>query len=720
MTQSSNDALNDLSMSAGLKSSIQRAVTYAYEQAHPRVTLEHLLLALSEDKEAAPVLSASRVDVTQLSADVSDFLGRLEDRVRPDGARDPVLGSDVKQIIQSAGAAARKGKRSSIGSALVLAAIVGDGRSPAANILRNRGLTFDQAIEALKKRGADSETTSQQVIMAPPPQPAQPATPSPTPSRNVPARNAPGDDAPVNAAAPSVRTPVELAASRPATAKPIEPKPTTATGQSAQDEPAADLRGAHSRAVPSRDTKDLLADVRARIAASREAAIPGIAPLPKSLAKDADAPTSQSPDTQPSRAPDTATPSPRETNQPSVRPVRLDRANSGQANQPRQAGSRSAQPRPSAPANAATAPTYAAENGVPVARTPSLGASTETNGSSPITADSLATRLAKPPAAGAQGRPHAHRATRSQPQPPVARDVTPQPAARNNATAAARPSVAATPPAQNAPSQPREATGRTTGRRDASLRSDAMDHGDRDAGRPTTPTTRVAANGVSPAMPSAPMPTPRAPQGVAAPVQEAPAPSVTGPSTTSGPPLAPRHARPIDPEKLLDTLPRRLTHGHPVTVEIRAPRAGLDAWGINAEQAESNLNLVITKAMGMRLRAPDGGLTIEPASPETQWSEGFRGPLSDDVVSWRWTVTARRSGIVPIQLCASTRVVGKDGLAAERPLPDQTVDIRVTPDFVAHIKFFSIVAGAFIAGAALTYFQANFAALSEFVTRLFS
>jgi len=116
-------------------------------------------------------------------------------------------------------------------------------------------------------------------------------------------------------------------------------------------------------------------------------------------------------------------------------------------------------------------------------------------------------------------------------------------------------------------------------------------------------------------------------------------------------------------------------------IEIRAPRAQLEAWSGGSSDPRARVQ-IIAKAMAMRLKAPEGGFTIEIASPETQWSEGYANPLSDDVVSWRWTVTPKKRGRLPLQLNVSTRVVGRDGLAATRVLPEQIISIKITPDYV--------------------------------------
>lgn len=141
-------------------------------------------------------------------------------------------------------------------------------------------------------------------------------------------------------------------------------------------------------------------------------------------------------------------------------------------------------------------------------------------------------------------------------------------------------------------------------------------------------------------------------------------------------------ADPVDPEQLALAIPRRMRVGKPTTIEVRAPRAGLEAWSGGGHDPRTREDQIITKAMAMRLKAPGGGFTIEIASPETQWSERQLDPLSDDIVSWRWIVTPVRSGRQSLQLSTSTRVVCRDGLAAATSLPEQNVPIRVAPNYI--------------------------------------
>jgi len=145
------DDLSRISMSAGLATTVSRAVDYARSAGHADVGLEHMLLALCDDPDAGLVLAASNIELARLRADVSDYLNGIQRRSAPHGQTlDPVVSTDLIRILEAAAAAARGGRRREINGAIVLAAIVGDGKSPAAHLLRAQGLTFEGAIRALQ------------------------------------------------------------------------------------------------------------------------------------------------------------------------------------------------------------------------------------------------------------------------------------------------------------------------------------------------------------------------------------------------------------------------------------------------------------------------------------------------------------------------------------------------------------------------------------------
>ena len=169
------DALSRVPPSGPFATTLSRAADYARHQSHRRVTLEHLLLALCDDADAGRVLAASRVDVRQIMIDASGYVGRIDDRAPPNHPVEPTLDPELSRILEYATVAAQQSGRREINGAIVLAAIVGDEQSAAATILRNQGLTFDEAITVLRQ-------TARQPGDAPPPpqQPPQPAAPQAT------------------------------------------------------------------------------------------------------------------------------------------------------------------------------------------------------------------------------------------------------------------------------------------------------------------------------------------------------------------------------------------------------------------------------------------------------------------------------------------------------------------------------------------------------------
>jgi hypothetical protein len=135
--------------------------------------------------------------------------------------------------------------------------------------------------------------------------------------------------------------------------------------------------------------------------------------------------------------------------------------------------------------------------------------------------------------------------------------------------------------------------------------------------------------------------------------------------------------------QLVENIPRSMRVAVPVLVEVRIAKAEVQALaeGLQGGGAAYQHEVTITKAMSVRMRAPDGGFFIETASPETQWIERAMLLSSDDYASWRWHVTPREKGKKRLQLIISARTVGADGLTAETALPDQVITVRVRTNY---------------------------------------
>jgi len=228
MPQSFAEELSAIPMSTHLGQSLERAHRFAREQSHRAVTLEHLLLALTEDAEAAVILQSANIELGRLSTEVSGYLGRLPEDMRGDGSTEPRPDGELLRVLQAAASAAKQSRRRQIDGAIVLAAVVGDGKTPAAGLLKALGMTFEEAIRALQRANTKARLKPA----------SRPATPAPA-----------GREAtPTPAAAP--------ARADPKPAQPAEPA-APAAETAAATEPA--------EAVQSLSSEDILAAARARI-----------------------------------------------------------------------------------------------------------------------------------------------------------------------------------------------------------------------------------------------------------------------------------------------------------------------------------------------------------------------------------------------------------------------------------------------------------------------
>lgn len=162
MAQTSTFEAGRIARTETLTATLERAADYAAGPMHGAVTLEHLLLALTEDDDAVGVLSASKVDLGRLRNEVAAFIGQQQYPTLPQGMR-PGPDAELTKILTYAEAASRQSGRTEINGAIVLAAIVGEGRSMAATFLKAQGLTFQAAIKVI-----------QQVLAPEPPPPPPP------------------------------------------------------------------------------------------------------------------------------------------------------------------------------------------------------------------------------------------------------------------------------------------------------------------------------------------------------------------------------------------------------------------------------------------------------------------------------------------------------------------------------------------------------------------
>ncbi len=143
MERSESDRLGWVPCGRGLIEALHRAEVSASEHTHRELTLEHVILALTDDPDAARVLDANGVRVPGLRDYVARYVAALDDR-RPGGTPGPPEADEnLKRIFDIASAAADSSGRHEIDGALIVAAIIGEGKSNAAAMLRQHGLSLE-------------------------------------------------------------------------------------------------------------------------------------------------------------------------------------------------------------------------------------------------------------------------------------------------------------------------------------------------------------------------------------------------------------------------------------------------------------------------------------------------------------------------------------------------------------------------------------------------
>jgi hypothetical protein len=539
-----------IARSEALVATLARASDYAAGQAHSVVTLEHLLLALTEDADAARVLVANAVDLGRLRNDVASFLGQQPPTAAP-GAL-PGHDPDLTKILAYAEAAARQSPRSDvqIDGAIVLAAIVGDGKSMAATFLKAQGLTFQAAIRVIRQSAATQAAPAAAPVEVP--EAAQPPEPSPPAPIPVPvsegARAAPR--------APPAQKPLWEPMGFPNIRPDPPPRPPAP--------PAPPARKAEPTPPAAPSPRD----------APREEARPAPQPPPAVVARD---------DVQP--GPPAGQPSRGEPDAPARR-------------QP---------PSPSGP---------------PPLPNPEAGRRAP-DGPPPIP-----------------------------PRPPGAEAGLPPPPPRG--LGASRP----------APQRP-----------NLRLPPSAAPEPELTTPWPEAPPERAP---LPPVPPPYPPPPARTPQGAAErgrPREPAPRPGRGGPRP--GP----------EQGQLVENIPRRMKVGVLETVEIRIAREGVAAaGGLQGAGAAHVHQLLITRAMSVRLQGEPGRFYIEPKSPETQWTGSRPDQLASDYAVWRFTVIPQVRGAGELVLIVSSRSIGADGVIADTSLPEQRISVRVSTNVTRGLK----------------------------------
>ncbi len=147
------------SFSRNLEESLHRAVAYANQRKHEYATLEHLLLALIEDQDAAAVMNACDVDLAALKKSLVNYLDTELTSLVVDDGEDAKPTAGFQRVIQRAVIHVQSSGREDVTGANVLVAIFSERESHAAYFLQEQEMTRYDAVNFIahgiaKKAGA--------------------------------------------------------------------------------------------------------------------------------------------------------------------------------------------------------------------------------------------------------------------------------------------------------------------------------------------------------------------------------------------------------------------------------------------------------------------------------------------------------------------------------------------------------------------------------------
>ena len=130
------------SFSKSLESAIHQALSLANERRHELATLEHLLLSLISEPDAAKVMQACSVDLEQLRATLVEFIDEeLSTLVTDIEGSEAVPTAAFQRVIQRAAIHVQSSGRTEVTGANVLVAIFAERESNAVFFLQEQEMT---------------------------------------------------------------------------------------------------------------------------------------------------------------------------------------------------------------------------------------------------------------------------------------------------------------------------------------------------------------------------------------------------------------------------------------------------------------------------------------------------------------------------------------------------------------------------------------------------
>ena len=165
-------------LSRNLEQSLRQALAHANERRHEYATLEHLLLALTEDQDALAVLRACGVDIDQLRSDLIEYMEGQLDNLIVDWEDEAKPTASFQRVLQRAAIHVQSSGRAEVTGANVLVAMFAERESHAVFFLQEQDMTRLDAVQYISHGiakvaglsegrpvdGADDEATDEKIV----------------------------------------------------------------------------------------------------------------------------------------------------------------------------------------------------------------------------------------------------------------------------------------------------------------------------------------------------------------------------------------------------------------------------------------------------------------------------------------------------------------------------------------------------------------------------
>src|SRR6202142_1917288 len=133
-------------LSRNLEQTLHRALSFASERRHEYAPLEHLLLGLADDSDAATVLRACGVDIDKIKKDLTEFLDKDLAGLATDRAGDPKPTAGFQRVVQRAAIHVQSSGRDEVTGTNVLVALFSEREIHAVYFLQLQDMTRLDAV----------------------------------------------------------------------------------------------------------------------------------------------------------------------------------------------------------------------------------------------------------------------------------------------------------------------------------------------------------------------------------------------------------------------------------------------------------------------------------------------------------------------------------------------------------------------------------------------